>query len=162
MIVVPSGIIHGLVTALHLYFKHPKPHQLNKLFDRYFYGIGSSMLIDQVSKNCEQCNSLIHIPKEIFDQSTTLSPPSVGSKFAADVIRRKSQVILVVRDVLSSYTTSSIITDERGDTLRSALLLNTTPIRQPTCTIRVDNAPGFITLKNDHLLKANGVTLDFK
>ena len=31
----------------------------------------------------------------------------------------------------------------------------------PSCTIRVDNAPGLVTLKDNHLLKANGIILDF-
>ena len=80
----------------------------------------------------------------MFAQSSSPSPASVESKFAADVIQRKKQLILVIRDVLSSYTTSSIISDETGDTLRTGLLMNTTSIRLPSCTIHVDNAPGFL------------------
>ena len=161
LIVVPMGIIHGLVTALHLHFQHPKPHQLKKLFDRYFYGLESSKVIDKVNKSCEICNSLKQVPKEIFEQSNSSSPSSVGSEFAADVIQRKKQHILVVCDILSSYTTPSIITEETGDTLRTGLLINTASIRMPSCTILVDNAPGLVTLKDDHLLKANGIILDF-
>ena len=123
--------------------------------------MGSSKVIDKVNKSCEICNSLKQVPKEIFEQSNSSSPASVGSEFAADVIQRKKQHILVVRDILSSYTTSSIIPEETGGTLRTGLLINTASIRMPSCTIRVDNAPGLVTLKDDHLLKANGIILDF-
>ena len=34
LIVVPAEILSGLLTALHIQFKHPTKHQLIKLFDR--------------------------------------------------------------------------------------------------------------------------------
>lgn len=161
LIVVPAGIVHGLVTALHIYFQHPTPCQMRKIFDRYFYALRSSKVIDEVCAKCDLCNSLKHIPREIFKQSNSKSPTFVGSEFAADVIRRTKQHILVVRETLSSYTSTSIIPDETGDSLRTGLLINTTPIRLPSCTVRVDGASGFLTLKDDHLLNAKGISLDF-
>ena len=71
-----------------------------------------------------------------------------------------SQNILAVRDTLSSYTVSCIIPNQTGESLREALLITTAPIRLSPCEIRLDNAPGFVTLKDDHLLKANGISLD--
>jgi len=114
-----------------------------------------------MTSQCEQCNSLKRIPKEIFEQTSSPSPTTVGTQFAADIIQRKKQRILINRDTLSSYTTSCIIPDETGDSLRTAILINTLPIRMPTSTVRVDNASGFVTLRDDHLLKANGIMLDF-
>ena len=161
LIVVPHEVLPGLISALHTSFTHPTSHQMTKLFGRYFFGIGSGRIIKDVTANCQLCNSLKQVPKEIFEQSCSLSPTTVGSKFAADVIQRKKQSILAVRDVLSSYTLSCIVPDQTGDSLRAALILCTTPIRLSTCEIRLDNAPGLVTLKDDHLLKANGISLDF-
>lgn len=161
LIVVPCEILRGLVTAIHTSFNHPTAHQLTKMFDRYFYGIGSNQIIKEVTTQCELCNSLKSVPKEIFEQSSSLSPATVGRKFAADVIQRQKQHILAIRDTLSSYTMSCILPDQTGESLRTALLISSAPIRLSPCEIRLDNAPGFIKIKGDHILKEKGITLDF-
>ena len=161
LIVVPHEILPGLINALHTSFTHPTSHQLIKLFGRYFYGIGSGNIIKDITSQCQLCNSLKSVPKEIFEQSSSVSPPTIGGKFAADVIQRQKQCILAVRDNLSSYTLSCIVPNQTGESLRTALLMCTSSIRLPTCEIRLDNAPGFVTLRNDHLLSANGISLDF-
>ena len=38
---------------------------------------------------------------------------------------------------------------------------NTSLIRLPSCSVRVDNAPGFKPLRNDPVLNSHGLTLDF-
>ena len=82
------------------------------------------------------------------------SPPSEapGQVFAADVIKRSLQVIFAIRDTHSSFTVASIIPDERALTLQSALITSTTSLRAPVCSIRVDSAPGFNSLRDDQVL----------
>ena len=63
LIIVPSQIMPGLVTALHLYFSHATKAHLSKLFQRYFYGINSDSVIKNVVNFCDTCNALKHIPK---------------------------------------------------------------------------------------------------
>ena len=41
LIVVPSQILPGLLTAMHIFFEHATKFQLTKLFSRYFYGLNS-------------------------------------------------------------------------------------------------------------------------
>ena len=161
LIIVPKDILPGILNALHLYFTHCTEGQLSKLFSRYFYAIGSEPLIKQIVDSCAQCNSMRKLPTELFEQSSLPSPSTVGQNFAADVIKRKSQSIFVMRDIHSSFTTASIIPDEKAPSLRSALLHSSSFLRAPTCKIRVDNATGFVALKDDKVLVSHGIVLDF-
>ena len=161
LIVVPTDVLHGLLTALHLYFGHATSSQLSKVFSRYFFATNIQSSLTTVVDNCMQCTALKKIPKEMFTQTESPSAKTPGQSFAADVIRRNKQCIFGIRDVHSSYTIASIITDEKAATLRSALITTTTSLRLPNCIIRVDTAPGFVSLKNDSQLLAHGITLDF-
>ena len=159
--IVPKDILPGIVNALHLHFTHCCESQLKKLFNRYFYCIGSEAVIKSVVEACHQCASLRKVPKEIFDQSSSASPTSIGQQFAADVIKRQSQCIFALRDIHSSFTTAQIISDEKAPSLRSALLTSSSFLRAPTCEVRVDNAPGFLCLREDSMLVSQGIALDY-
>ena len=50
------------------------------------------------------------LPKVLL-QDTTSSPEKIGSNFAADVIEREGQKILVVRECVSQFTRAKIIHD---------------------------------------------------
>ena len=159
--IVPKDILPGILLALHLHFTHCSESQLKKLFNRYFYCIGSDAIIKSVIDNCHQCASLCKIPKEIFDQSSSASPTTIGQQFAADVIKRQAQCIFALRDIHSSFTTAQIIPDEKAPTLRSALLTSSAFLRTPTSEVRVDNAPGFLGLREDSVLVSHGISLDY-
>ena len=159
-IVVPRNIIPGIATALHLHFEHATKNQLIQLFKRYFYGISSDTVIHDIVDNCTHCNALKSMPVDIIQQTSTPSPTSVGEQFAADVIRRQYQKILTIRDIHSSFTVASIIPDEKACSLRDHLIKEIQMIRAPSCVIRVDNAPGFVSLVNDELLLQNGIHLE--
>ena len=160
LIVVPDEILPGLLTALHMQFNHATKHQLTKLFDRHFYAISSAKNIEDVVNACQQCNSLKQLNKELFHQTSSPSPTKPGEQFASDVIQRTRQCILVTRDIHTSFTTAVVIPDQKADTLRSALLETTSFIRLPSCTVRIDNAPGFLPLKADSVLLSHGIQLD--
>ena len=73
-------------------------------------------------------------------------PDGFGISFAADVIKRYRQLILVVRETSTSFTASCLLDDERRDSIRSGLLrlcLELRPLSGPPSVIRVDPAPGF-------------------
>ena len=93
LIVVPYNILPGIITAMHIYLKHPTRHQLTKVFNRYFYGITSSTIIADIVNQCDQCNSMKTIPKEILPQSTSLTPSALGDIFYADVLTPNKQHI---------------------------------------------------------------------
>ena len=83
--------------------------------------------------------------------------------FAADVIRRCRQLILLLRECATSYTTSCLVPDEKSETLRDALarlVVGLHPLDGPQAVIRVDPAPGFVSLKNTHALQHLGISVE--
>ena len=161
LIVAPESILQGRLTAIHLQFNHPSTHQLQKVFDRYFYALNSASFIRSIADQCSICKSLKHIPTELHEQSSSSSPSCPGQEFSSDVLRCTKQKIFVTRDMFSSFTTASIIHDETADNLRSALISTTSFLRMPSTTVRVDGATGFNALKEDNILQKNGIHLDF-
>ena len=82
-----------------------------------------------------------------------------GVQFHADVLRRQSQYIFVIRDHFSSYTSSKIIKSENNQELKNAIIDTVMPLKLAgECNIRVDNATGFSPLlkgKDPDLTKLN-------
>lgn len=162
-IVIPRPIIDGLLSALHVKLNHPSRHQLKQVILRYFYTLDLDKALDQCTQSCHLCASLKKIPSCLVEQSTSDPPAAVGISFAADVIKRNRQLILVVRETTSSFTTSCIIQDERRDTLRAGLIrlcLELCPISGPHAVIRVDPAPGFASLANDEELRRLRISVE--
>jgi hypothetical protein len=151
-IIVPRPVMDGLLTALHVKLNHPSRHQLKQVVLRYFYAVDLDKALDRCSQSCHICASLKKIPNCLIEQSTSDPPDAVGISFAADVMKRTKQLILVVRETTTSFTTSCIIENEGHDTLRASLIflcLELRPISGPCAVIRVDRAPGFASLSND-------------
>ena len=117
LIVEPVNLLPGIITALHYRFKYAPKHQLKKIFNRFFFGIKSDSIINDIVEHWELCNSVKVIPTEIFEQSSSVSPSVPGQIFFADVLRRKGQKICIARYVHSTFTTASIINDETADSL---------------------------------------------
>ena len=161
LIVVPTQLLPGLLTALHISFSHPTKHQLLKVFSRFFFSLNVDAVASNVLSACELCNSLKQLPKEMFLQTSTPSADLPGQLFCADVIRRERLKVLVARDVHSSFTTASIMPDETSASLRSHLLNDTASFRLTPAEVRVDNAPGFRGLLGDPVLQQHGVVLDY-
>jgi len=160
--VVPRSALDGLLTALHIRFEHPSGHQLRSVFSRYFYALDLDKAVDIVSANCHHCSSLKSFPAQLQPQSTESAPDAIGFSFAADIMRRHRQYILVMRETVSSFTRSMFVDNERHDELRNALLILCADFKPPNngvITIRVDAAPAFKSLSSDPLLKQHGISL---
>ncbi|KAI0235047.1 hypothetical protein LSAT2_014535 [Lamellibrachia satsuma] len=79
------------------------------------------------------------------------------------VIKREKQLILVLRECVTSYTASCLIDDERRDTLRDSLVklcIGLRPLDGPPAVIRTDPAPGFAALVKDVLLSTYRLTIE--
>ena len=87
LIIVPTQILPGLLTAMHIYFKHASKCQLTKLFTRYFYGLNLDAVATNVLSACETCNALKNVPKELVLQTSTPAAEQPGQLFSADVVR---------------------------------------------------------------------------
>ena len=166
-IVVPQQVLYGVLSALHLKLNHPTNHQLHKVFNRYFFALNADNALKRTSDACHQCSALKVIPKALKEQSTCDPPDQLGTRYAADVIKRYSQNILVLRECVSSYTQAEIIKDETVSEISEGLLRLCNLMRPsniiPVC-IRVDPAPAnqsiFENLSGSNILKAQNITLE--
>ena len=78
LIIVPTFVLPGLLTALHLYFGHATSSQLQKVFNRRFYAIKGDAAIKNVTDSCEQCASMEKFPIELLPQRPISSPDNHG------------------------------------------------------------------------------------
>ena len=162
-IIVPRMVLDGLVTALHNQLDHPSCYQLKQVMHRYLYALDLDKAIDTASRSCHQCASLRDTPHTTIPQSTGNPPEVVGISYAADVIKREKQLILVLRECVTSDTASCLIDDERRDTLRDSLVKLCIGLRKldgPPAVIRTDPAPGFAALVKDALLSTYRLTIE--
>ncbi|KAK3711514.1 hypothetical protein QZH41_016432 [Actinostola sp. cb2023] len=128
-IVVPRQVLEGLLTVLHIKLDHPSSHQLRSAANRYFFALDMDKAIDHVANSCHPCVALKKTPKSLIEESTNPPPDAVGTTFAADVIKRTRQLIL--------------LSDVCNDTLRDALIhlcLEMRPLDGPPAVIRTDPA----------------------
>ncbi|CAC5376647.1 unnamed protein product [Mytilus coruscus] len=163
LIIVPRSVLNGLVTALHIKLDHPSKHQLNLVLKRHFYAIEMQKAVEQASDSCHTCASLKRFPKNVLEQSSEDPPDLVGISFVADVLKRNRQLILVVRETVTSYTSTCFIQDEKLGSLRDGLihlLIPLKPLNGPSVVIRVDPAPGFRPLCNDSYLKQLNISIE--
>ena len=161
-IIVPRGVVPGLLCALHLKFEHPTRHQLKLLFSRYFYALDLDAHLTALYDGCHACAALKRLPPPLVESSTTPAS-AVGVSYAADVMRYDRQLILVVRETVTSYTQTCVVSDERASTLESALLSLCVAFRAvdgPPVTVRADPAPGFVALSSSEALRQAGISLD--
>ncbi len=162
LVVIPRAVLDGLLTALHIRFSHPTLFQLKKVFTRYFFALDIDRALHDVTEACHHCASLRKIPTHLHPQSSEPPPDAIGSSFAADVMRRYKQYVMVLRETVSSYTLTMLVDNEKRDTLRDALLILCSEVRSlgsEGSHIRVDPAPGLVSLTKDPVLKRNGISL---
>ena len=154
----------GLLTSLHLKLDHPTHNQLKLVTHRYFFALDLDSALDRASISCHTCAALSKLSHHRIEQSSSDPPASICSQFAADVIRRERQFIFALREVVSSYTWTTLIVNEQAESLRDALVRLCIPVRPidgPATVIRVDTAPGFKALRNDKVLENHSLSLDF-
>ncbi|XP_078384150.1 LOW QUALITY PROTEIN: uncharacterized protein LOC144666624 [Oculina patagonica] len=162
-IIVPRQVLDGLLTALHLRLSHPSSLQLKKVVSRYFFALDLDKAIERVSLGCHSCAALRHAPHAVIEQSTSDPPAAVGVSFAADILKQSRQLILVLRECVTSYTSTLLVVDEKHGTLRDGLIqlcVGLRPLDGPNAVIRCDPAPAFRALVSDQLLLQHKISLE--
>lgn len=159
-IIVPASVLHGLLTAIHLKFGHPVAYQLTRLSNRYFYAINLENIADEVAGACDQCNALKSLPIGMVEQSTTDLPTHIGSSFAMDVMKRSKQLVLVLRETVTSYTSTMFLKDETHKEIRDGIIILGSGIKCVGTSIRVDPGPGLVALVDDAILKSHDILLE--
>ena len=151
-IVVPRQVLDGLLTAIHLRLSHPMKHQLKNVMTRYFFALDMDQAIQRTTAACHQCASLLTAPKYRVEQSSEDPPDALGVTFATDVIRRACQMILILRECVTSYSVVCFVANESHDALHEAIVslcIPLVPLDGPRAVIRADPAPGFVAPLND-------------
>jgi hypothetical protein len=129
---------------------------------RHFYALDLPKAIENVCESCHTCASLKKIPDKLEQQSSDGPVDGIGTVFAADVLKRNSQLVSVLRENVTSYTAACIIPNEKHETLRNTVLrlvMELHSLDGPPAVIRVDPAPGFMALRNDEILSKFRVVL---
>ena len=160
LIIVPRQVIDGLLSALHIQLAHPSHNQLRLSVQQAFYALDMEKALTRVTEACHLCSSLKYIPPSLQEQSTENPPEKPGISFAADVMKLARQLILVLRETVTSYTRTCFLDDETTSPLHSGLIcmcLELCPMDGSQCVIRVDGAPGFKSLVNDKVLKSHNM-----
>ena len=121
-IVVPKQVLCGILTALHLQLQHPSAHQLSNAFSRYFFALNTDKSVLEVTKSCHSCAAIRDVPKAMIEESSEPPPDVVGTRLAADIVKRYSQKIFIIRETVTSYTLAEIIRDETVASVSEALL----------------------------------------
>ena len=103
-IVIPRQLAAGLFTALHIRLSHPTLSQLKQITTRYFFALDMDKELQMISQNCHTCSSLARLPHKPHPSSTSNPPVSLGTNFAADIVKCNRQLILLLRETVSSYT----------------------------------------------------------
>ncbi|CAC5370953.1 unnamed protein product [Mytilus coruscus] len=103
---------------------------------------------EQASDSCHTCASLKRFPKSLVEQSSEDPPDLVGISYVADVLKRNRQLIMVVRETVTSYTSTCFIKDEK------------LAFKRPSVVVRVDPAPGFRPLCDDSYLKKLNISIE--
>ena len=119
-------------------------------------------IITKVTEACEYpCRAMKKLPKETFDFQIETKPTVMGKYFNADVLQESGQKILVLRENLTSYTEAMFFKNELKVTLREALIILTTKLRNNRdIIVRVDAQSSFKALKNDTVLKDEHIELE--
>ena len=101
---------------------HPSKTQFKKVWHRYLFALDTDKLIDECTQFRYSCNSLKQIPQKLFEKSTCKILKILGEQFFVDILRRAGQSTSVVRGVLFSFITATIIENEKAETLRESLI----------------------------------------
>jgi hypothetical protein len=106
-IIVPRQVLEGLLTALHIRLSRPSSHQLKVVVERYLFALDMDKVVNRVSEGCHHCAALRKTPTARIEQSSCSPPSTVGGTFAADIAKRSKQLILVLRECVTSLTATS-------------------------------------------------------
>lgn len=117
--------------------------------------------IDRVIQSCTSSSALRHTLRARAERSSELSA-AVGVSFAADALKRYRELILVLRECATSYTSALVLEDERHHKLLDALIclcIQLRPLYGSPAIIRTD--PALIKLLiNDQQLQHHRIILE--
>ena len=112
-----APILDGIATVLHKKLDHPSKHQLKLVMKRHFYALDMAKVVNRVCDACHACASLRKLPKPLIKHNSESLPNRVGVSFAADVLERCKQAVLILCETTTFFTSALIIPDKKTATL---------------------------------------------
>ena len=97
----------------------------------------------------------------MFELKTETKPDKLGEFFNADVMEESGQLILVIREDLTSFTDSMLIKNQTKPALKDALIVITSRLKLGShLNIRVNGQSSLASLRTDKSLVHLGIFLD--
>ena len=130
---------------------------------RYLFALDMDKAVNRVTTSCHHCASLRTVPTTVVKQSKNPPPETERISFAAGVIKRAKQFILVLRECVTSCTVSSLLPNERHDTPRDSLIslcINMRPSDGPLAVKQTHPASCFMALDNGPVLHDHRIVLE--
>ena len=163
-IVVPRDLLDGLLTALHLHLNHPSKYQLKQVFSRGFFALDADKAVERTVDGCHTCAALKKVPTQFKNQSSTVPvDEAVGKRYAVDVVKRQRQLILLMKEYVSSYSDACFIQSETAASLQDGIIRLMSRFRSPSgppVIVRVDPGKGFESIAAKKSLSKSNVTLE--
>ena len=106
-IVIPSQYAESLLNQLHIKLQHPANSQMKLFFNKYFFTMSSSSIIENMYANCQLCKSVQILPKQLQTFNTQTNATEPRTHLAINVLRRAKQKIIVCRNQFSGFTTGA-------------------------------------------------------
>ena len=163
LIVIPRAYAPNLCRIIHNKLDHPVPSQMKKLFSKSYFTLDSDTILKEVYDTCEvPCQASRILPKEMMEYKTETKPLTAGSFLNADVMEEARQKVLVLRDNLTSYTSTAFIPNQTTATLRDSLLIlaSRTRLNRSPVQCRVDAHSSLKALATDGSLAKMGLLLE--
>jgi len=118
--------------------------------------------VSRIAGTCHQCASL-RSSLRFLQEQLSLDPPAVVCvSFAADVLRHERQIILIIRETITSYTKAQIIESGKRNCLKETLIslcMDLHLLDGSLAVVRPDAAPGFVALV-DSLLREHHICIE--
>lgn len=89
LIIIPRSVLHGLLTSIHLQLSHSSANQKKIVMKRFFFALDMDKAIASITAACSQSSTLKNVPHFATEQTTSDPPETIGSTFAAEVMKRE-------------------------------------------------------------------------
>ena len=164
--VVPEASTSTLVSIFHHQFGCLAQTPLKDILRRHFFVLDLDAAVNQYVSACLSCAATRNKTHIDHPMSSVEPPRYFGDSFAADVIEREKQRILVLRETATSYTWATLVKSQRAAALEDAFRQLFMQVRAPNAArpsvCRIDNHPSLISLAENGKLSDLGITLDPK
>ena len=134
LIMVPCSVLYRLLTAIHIKLGHSSKNQLQVVMQNHLFPLDMSAPITRVSESCHTRPSLKKFLTSLASQPSNDPPEVVGLPFAAVIITRSRQFILLLKECTTSYTVSCLIPHKKSSTLYSILVSQSKLVTSKTPT----------------------------